>query len=159
MIGKNVLKNWDVGVTLNIPANITSLRERTWRGLKKDCSCIWFGRLSGISLTLSKNQGKPPSLSDDQFFHIFKYTRKYGKHFASAKAGDANHESFIRMLTLLSHVSAELCESLRLLVVPEWPWVAEGTRQIIGVECCIVGAAAFLVIVLHNNLELATNSF
>lgn len=37
--------------------------------------------------------------------------------------------------------------------------MAEGTRQIIGVECCIVGAAAFLVIVLHNNLELATNSF
>lgn len=32
--------------------------------------------------------------------------------------------------------------------------MAEGTRQIIGVECCIVGAAAFLVIVLHNNLEL-----
>ena len=31
--------------------------------------------------------------------------------------------------------------------------MAEGTRQIIGVECCIVGAAAFLVIVLHNNLE------
>ena len=36
--------------------------------------------------------------------------------------------------------------------------MAEGTQQIIGVECCTVGVAEFLVIVLHNYLELAINS-
>lgn len=37
--------------------------------------------------------------------------------------------------------------------------MAEGTQPIIGVECCIVGAAEFLVIVLHSYLQLDINSF